>query len=106
MLRQRREDQRQARWLGVLLQDSAVDGTEKAFRLDVHLSLSPPMTLVHGRVPNTHASVRGNRLAWLAQFFSQGLAHRLRDTRVKFDLVQNITVTLKELDPCRFRPRT
>jgi hypothetical protein len=57
MLRQRRQDQRQARWLRVVLQDRAVDGAEEAFRVDVHLRLFPAVAVMHGRVPATYTSV-------------------------------------------------
>ncbi len=42
VLRQRSQDQRQARWLTVMLQDRAVNGAEEAFRVDVHRADSFP----------------------------------------------------------------
>ena len=80
MLRQRRQDQRQARWPRVVLQDRTVDGAEEAFCVDVHLRLLPTVAMVHGRVRPADAAVRGDGLVRLGQFLSQRLGNRPRDT--------------------------
>jgi hypothetical protein len=82
----------------VALKDCTVNGTEESFCVDLHLRLLPAVAVVHGRVPGTHAAVRGDGLVWLGQFLSQRLGYRPRDALVRFDLVQGITVALEELD--------
>gem|GEM_PF-1411126 len=60
MLRQRRQDQRQARWSGMVLEHRAVDGTKKPFCIDVHLVLFPAVAVVHGRARMTDTTVGGD----------------------------------------------
>jgi hypothetical protein len=98
MLRQRRQNQRQARALRVVLEDAAVNSAEKALGVDLYLRLFPAAAMVHRRAPCTHAAVGGHGLVRLGQFLSQRRGNRARHTLGQFDLVQSVAVALKELD--------
>jgi len=75
-----------------------IDRAEETLGVDLHLRLSTALAVMHGRTPDTNASVGGHGLMWLGDFFPQRADQCSRDARSQINLVENITVALKQLD--------
>lgn len=68
MLWQRRQDQRQARRLGMVLEHCLVNGTKESLGVGLDRLLFPAVAVVHGHTPPTDATIGTGRIPTAGYF--------------------------------------
>ncbi len=104
VLRQRRQDQRQARRLGMVLQHRPVDGSEEPIGIGVFHLLRPALAVVRGPAHPSTTAIRGDRLVRLGEPIARGVGDCPHHFRSWIDLVEHVSVPLKELNLAQAQP--